>query len=919
MSAQAEALVFTPGPELHAYPLAHAHDLQSVGAKAYNLARMLGLGIPVPPGFVVCDGAFQEFLDQNDLRKPIGSMCSELDPTSTDDLRKTSKAIRALILEARIPVSVRKEVTLLRDEMLAGKTLIVRSSAVGEDSGQASFAGQLDSYLNVNSTEELEEVLRACWASYWSERSLFYQLSRHVHLSGMGIVIQEMVRSRISGVLFTRSPDGSDNTRARLLAEFCFGHGEALVSGRINPGRFTISRTDLSWQKEVSPDQPSNLTEEELLFRNGLIALLARIGIRVEQHFGAPQDIEWTVDDKGNLFIVQSRPITAWGAVGSGNNSTQASPDQPLVIWSNANVNENFPEPVSPLLYSIASAGYYYYFRNLASAFGISRRRIHTMKDQLRNIIGVHGGRMYYNLTSIHSALRSVPFGKRLIEDFNHFVGATERAHRPRQTSNEEKSRARQLAQSLEVAVIVLRTLWQYLFLSKRVETFERAVLQYSESTRPERLKERSLRELLGDFRAFLEIRFHRWTDAALADAASMVCYGTFKRFINREFPSAHEASLHNTLLKGLRDIVSSMPALKIWELSRKIQQDSALNSLFQAKQSKEILKSLETKKEFAEFRRELCDFLENWGFRYSGELMLTVPSFQENPVELLDIIKGYAGVDDKSPAEVIRQQDAERAAETTRILSMLSKKRLFCFLPFLTKAHVAKLLLRWTHRSIALRERARLKQALLYSRCRRIVLAIGEKMVALGYLSQPDEVFFLTYQELDQLICGTAMFPYRTKELVALRKREHAELSAMCPPDTIALAEGTYLSIHNRAQPQPQKLSQTGVFAELAGTSACGGKTTGRATILKDMSESQLLSPGDVLVARQTDPGWGPVFCLIRGLVLERGGMLSHGAIIAREFGIPSVVGVQNATQRIPQGQIVCVDGDSGLVTIVD
>jgi phosphohistidine swiveling domain-containing protein len=191
--------------------------------------------------------------------------------------------------------------------------------------------------------------------------------------------------------------------------------------------------------------------------------------------------------------------------------------------------------------------------------------------------------------------------------------------------------------------------------------------------------------------------------------------------------------------------------------------------------------------------------------------------------------------------------------------------------------------------------------------------------MVALGYLSQPDEVFFLTYQELDQLICGTAMFPYRTKELVALRKREHAELSAMCPPDTIALAEGTYLSIHNRAQPQPQKLSQTGVFAELAGTSACGGKTTGRATILKDMSESQLLSPGDVLVARQTDPGWGPVFCLIRGLVLERRGMLSHGAIIAREFGIPSVVGVQNATQRIPQGQIVCVDGDSGLVTIVD
>jgi phosphohistidine swiveling domain-containing protein len=919
MSVQTEALVSAPAPELYAYPLAQAHDPHRVGAKAYTLGQMLGLGIRVPPSFVVCDDAFQEFLDQNDLRSAIVSLCSKLDPASPDELRKTSQAIRATILKAEIPDAIRREVTLLRARMLAGLTLIVRSSAVGEDSGEASFAGQLDSYPNVNSTEELDEALLACWASYWSERSLFYQWSRHVRLNGMGVVIQEMVRSKISGVLFTRSPDGSDKAGDRLLVEYCFGYGEALVSGRINPGRFTILRTDLSWQKEVSPDQPSNL--EELLFRNGLIALLARIGMRLERHFGAPQDIEWTVDDKGNLFIVQSRPITAQGAVSAEHNFTQnqASPGQSMVIWSNANVNENFPEPISPLLYSIASVGYYYYFRNLASAFGISRHRLRAMEHQLRNIIGVHGGRMYYNLTHIHSAFRSVPFGERLIDDFNHFVGATQKAQRPGQTANEEKNRARRLAQSLELAVIVFKTLWQYLFLSKRVETFERRVLQYSERTKPERLKERSRRELLDDFRAFLEIRFHRWTDAALADAATMICYGMLKRVINREFPSTDEVSLHNTLLKGLRDIVSSMPALKIWELSRKIQQDSALNILFQTKPNKAILKSLETKKEFAEFRRELGDFLENWGFRCSGELMLTVPSFQENPVELLDIIKGYAGVDNTSPAEVIRQQDTERAVETTRILSVLSKKRSFCLLPLLTKSHVARLLLRWTHRSIALRERARLKQALLYSRCRRIVLTIGEKMAALGYFSEPNDVFFLTYQELDQLVCGSAMFPYRTKELVALRKREHAELSAMCPPDTIALPEGTYLSIHNDAHAQPQKLSQTGVFAELRGTSACGGKATARATILKDMSESRLLSPGDVLVARQTDPGWGPVFFLIRGLVLERGGMLSHGAIIAREFGIPSVVGVQNATQRIPQSQIVCVDGDSGLVTIVD
>ncbi|HEU4342171.1 MAG TPA: PEP/pyruvate-binding domain-containing protein [Candidatus Binatia bacterium] len=912
MNAHARAVA--PMFKSYACFLADAADPRSVGGKAYSLGEMSRLGFPVPPGFVLSDDAFQEFLDHNDFRRAIKTMCENLDPACTDRLRQTSQAVRALIRSGKIPVGIRDEIALWRARVLPGATLIVRSSAVGEDSGEASFAGQLDSFLNIDSSEELEQALLSCWSSYWSERSLFYQLARRVQLRGMGVVIQQMVRSRISGVLFTQPPARSAKDDDRLVVEYCCGYGEALVSGRVNPGRFTISRTDLTWKRETSPDQPCDPKDEALLFGNDLIARLAETGMKLEKQFRGAQDIEWTVDESGQLFIVQSRPITASATLGS-----QSPSGRPLVIWSNANVNENFPEPISPLLYSIASAGYYHYFRNLGAGFGIARRRLWAMEHQLRNIIGVHFGRMYYNLSNIHWALRSVPFGELWVDDFNNFVG-TKKTGEPSDAGRKRRERRRgRPAEWLELCFMALKTLKQYLSLSKGVETFERIVSEYSERTRPERLQERSLNDLLTDFRGFLEIRFHRWNHAALADAASMVSYGMLKRFINREFPESDEASLHNTLLKGLRDVVSSVPALKIWELSRRVQEDPALKFLFRTKESAAIASALYENEEFSEFRRELSDFVEHWGFRISGELMLTVPSFQENPIDLLDLIKGYIEVEGASPAEVIRRQDADRAAKTAEILSILSKRKWLTLVPFVSKAQIARTLLRWTHRSIALRERARLKQALLYSRCRRIALVIGERMVTLGYLTNRDDVFFLTYQDLDQLLSGGAMFPDQTRELAAMRKREHARFSTLSPPDTVEITAGVYLPMPNGSPVERDEQRNSLGSAKLAGTSACGGQTTGRATILRDISESRRLKPGDVLVARQTDPGWGPLFFLIRGLVLERGGMLSHGAIIAREFGIPSLVGVENATERIPQGKTVCVDGDNGLVTIVD
>ena len=841
-------------------PLAAARDVASCGGKAVNLARLMRMGAPVPEGVVLTNGAI-DGVDVEDVWSRIGF-----------------------------------------------STAIVRSSAFGEDSSDASFAGQLDSIADVNTHDGLRDAIARVRASQGSARVLAYQAARGITLAGMGIIIQRQVQASLSGVLFTVSPADP----AEMLLEYCDGMGDALVSGAVNPGRVSIRRPVhdkpaaaglCQWQKIASPEDPA--PAEALLLDDDQMVKLMRLALDIERTFGAPQDIEWTIDRDGKLWIVQSRPITS--------RPDTARSGGPKVRWSNANVNENFPQPISPLLYSIARLGYYHYFRNLGLAFGVSRDRLALMEPALRQIIGVHGARMYYNLTSIHSVLRSVPFGDVLANSFNQFVGAED-------TAAPRVGPAYRVKQAAELAVIALQTVRQYTFLTKRVERFEATVDAYAAGTHPDRLGGKSLSDLLADFRGFVDIRCNRWNDAALADAGAMVCYGLLQRLLARAFPGRDQQALHNSLLKALPNLVSGVPALKLWDLSRMARADRDLSALFEGKSASEILVEVRTNPRFRTFHDALGRFLEDWGFRCSAELMLTVPSFQEDAAPLIDLLKAYVSREGESPADILARQERERIRETRATLDALRRRPVSPVLPFVRQSLIVGTVLSWTQRSIQLRERARLKQALLYSRLRRVALTMGDRLVAAGRLVNRDDIFFLTAEEVELLASGGAMFPHHMKPLIALQREAHRDLGASEPPDSMELGAGEYLpprGARNPARGGAYGLTPTGGAEQLCGVGACGGSATARAAILLDVTESHRLSAGDVLVTKQTDPGWGPIFPLISGLVIERGGMLSHGAIIAREFGIPSVVGVKDATRLIRHGSSITVDGDRGLVHI--
>ncbi|HET6974208.1 MAG TPA: PEP-utilizing enzyme, partial [Pyrinomonadaceae bacterium] len=569
--------------------------------------------------------------------------------------------------------------------------------------------------------------------------------------------------------------------------------------------------------------------------------------------------------------------------------------------WSDANVNENFPAPISPFLYSFASAGYANYFRNLARAFGLSRTRIAAMDDALRHIIGVHGARMYYNLTNIHTVLRTAPFGDALVAAFNNFVGSGGSFGK---VARAKTSRTREV---FELAVIAAKVTWLYLFLGRRVASFERTVDDFAERTEPHRLATLSLRELRLLLNELMDIRCHRWTNASLADAAAMVSYAVLRRLVEQADGGKAPKALHNTLLKAIPQLVSSEPVQQLWELSRAVRADAALHRLFQG-DAESAVNQINVKPEFAGFRAAFDDYLQRWGFRCSAELMLTAPSYQEQPALLVETIRAYAQRDTESPAAALSRQLAERKEETRRLLRKMRGRTV-----------VLRTVLRWTQAAIACRERARLKQALLYSRCRRLALALGDQFARRGHLAERDDIFWLTVSEVDELAAGNAMFPHHVQELTAMRKRAHEQLSATQPGNDFILREGEYLPLWGELRPVALENDNTGGSRTLRGVGACGGRAVGRAIVLHDASEAGRLAADDILITRQTDPGWASVFFLIKGLVIERGGMLSHGAIVAREFGIPCVVGVPHATRELSQAGQIEVDGDQGEVHVLD
>jgi pyruvate,water dikinase len=727
---------------------------------------------------------------------------------------------------------------------IPGERMMVRSSAIGEDGPKSSFAGQLDSFQVENDPAAIVVGIERCWASAKNARLAAYSEASHAQLGGLAVIVQQAIDPDYAGVYFTAHPteDGCE------LLEYVEGHCEKLVQGEVTPESITL---------------PSDAV---LPFD---VASLQDAGAKIREHLQTDQDIEWLVKD-GSLFLVQTRPITARRA---------------SIAWSSTNVNENYPDPLSPLLHSIARRSYYHYFKNLSLRFDLLREG--EGEQYFANIIGTWGERMYYNMSHVHAVIALSPMGESLAPAFDAFVGYQADLARPKRAWG----RRRKLG-------FAARCLREYGRLPQHVRKIEARVEAYA----AEEVEQAALPLL---FHEFLDIRFHGWLPASFADFFAMSLHGLLGRLLVKS-KVENARGLQNTLLQSIPGLVSNQPIFSLWAIRQEARAQGQMEECVQTEASI-LWQRIQSDDRFLSLRQAIDQHLETWGYRCTGELTFLGKNHLEDPLSFLRMLQSYFASAEVNPhtefaAMRAQQQRAlqDACAEIGRNNGLLRAIKLRWQLRRLVRA---------ASNSIAARERVRLKQAQMYFKVKQVCLAFGDELARHAVLEQAEDIFFLEYDEISRLLNFDELDGRYWRELIALRRRKWSA----------AVEKGENLRSFSFAYDggfiDQDQQSAAVADGNMTGLPACGGVVRGRAVVLASIHEADQLQKGDILVTRQTDPGWICAFPLISGLVVERGGMLSHGAIVAREFGIPAVVGVKGATETIATGDPIEVDGNLGVV----
>jgi pyruvate,water dikinase len=744
---------------------------------------------------------------------------------------------------------------------IPGDVLAVRSSATCEDGEHFSLAGQFATRLSVPRAD-VRGAIASCWASLFAGPARAYLARMNAPEPDMAVILQEQIRPAWSGVAFTLDP--VTRSLDEVTVEWVHGTGIDLVQGRVDPGRLCIPRRAAA----VAGDLPGPL-------RNHLVALRDQ-ALRVERDLGRPVDVEWCATED-RLFLLQARPATA--ALGPGD-----------VLWSNVNLAENFPVPLAPLAWSVLERFYEAYVRSALRMLGWRERDLRRAAHLVGSMTGIHRGRIHYRLDSWYGLVACFPWGDALTGFLDAYIGQDARV-RPapdpataasRRRSGRPTAKARFLCR---VAALLLQARPRLRALEARLDAERR---EWSHALREAR-DPRAALQVLSDALALVD---GAWQGPCGADVGVALLTGLLGDLVER-WTGRRRDEVLPTLLSGV-EVRSDEPARILWLLSRAARERG------------------ETHRDAYAWRaglgpaeaRLLEQFLDRFGSRCYSDCSLSSPSFAERPDLVLSLVRGFQALPDALAPHARDGLAAQRDALARSLAANMGPVRRRCF----RAVHRASL------RAIQRREEGRMLQSRLFGEMRAACLRVGELLAAAGAIPERDDVFELTGEEVRSLALGTCPYPEALAGLRAERRRLRAEAVGAPPPSLFVLRGGEVLARAPGAAPPsvPTGASRRG----LAGLPVSRGIVRGRARVVRDPVH-ETLAPGEILVAESADPGWTPLIFLSGGLVLERGGMLSHGAIVAREAGIPGLVQVRDACREIADGDALVVDADAGTVLV--
>ena len=849
----------------------------TVGGKGQSLSRMVNEGLPVPIGFLITTNAYQAFVDTNELQPVIARWIADAS-CQEEGIHEAAEGIRSAFQQAVIPAEVSESIREIYDSIFQSQLPVaVRSSATAEDLPTSSFAGQQDTYLNINEFVDLLDSVRSCWASLWSARAIKYrsQLGIDQESVAMGVVVQQMIPAEVSGILFTANP--VTGARDELVVNSSVGLGEAIVSGNVTPDEFVIDRQSLEIKssrigaketKTVSlSDQGTGSKSVSLSQRNessidpNALAKLGELCLAVEYLFeNVPQDIEWAIA-AGKTWILQSRPIT--NLPPAPLNDVVWEPPHPGAKLIRRQVVENMPEPLSPL------------FDDLYLQHGLEKAIDQFMKDwKMRIDVGVFVERPFFLTVNGYAYSRAnYRFSWRLIPALPRIVFAY-----------------------LWVIPNLLRGLadrWRDEELPVYLDTIEK--------WNKVDVHEASSNDLLDGICELADSDAYYWFKVSIMVGAAKVTDGLLHRYLQSWLMPGKLTS--GAFLIGFQSkTMEAQAALE--SIARKIQASPPLRQLFRSVPSNAVMVQLAQHPDGTTIIHDLENYLRDYGHQVYN-LDFAAPTLAEDPVSVIRGLQALVNADSfdslAKQASLVKERD-ELVHKTEKSVGPI---RRWMFRRFL----------RWAQNCGPGREEALFYMGAAWGPLRCLAKELGERLVSDGFLRQSEDLYFLRHDEIRQAIREKED---KTKliELVIQRRDLWEARQRLHPPGMIPDGEKWKIGPFNMTAWATQKKNEDTV-GTLDGFPVSPGVIRAPATVILSPDDFQHMKPDTILVCPTTTPAWTPLFAQAAGLVTDIGGILAHGSIVAREYGIPAVLGTGNATRRIATGDVITVNGDQGTVEL--
>lgn len=843
-------------------------SLPLAGGKGANLGAMVRAGLQVPPGFVLATAAYRLFVAASGIQGEIIRLAAGVDPARPATAEQASDAIRELLHRQPVPEPIRQELLAAWGELGAGP-VAVRSSATAEDLPGASFAGQQESYLNVRDEAALVESVRRCWSSLWTPRAIAYRARQGIAPAdvSLAVVVQRLVAAEAAGILFTANP--VNGRRDQMVIDGAWGLGEAVVSGQVTPDQWILDHAAgdvvearparkevMTVRTDAGTDLApvsADLQERPVLDAAG-VKELAGLGRRVAGFFGCPQDIEWALAG-GRFYLVQSRPITSLFPLPH----PEPPPGAGLRVYVCFNYIQGFPEPFTPL----GLSAFRIFARGPAAFFGF---RLPPGTDP--PAFTAAASRIYVDLGSAlrHPGTRRVALtipemvDRPMVDIFRLLVEREPELSPP----NPPLPLKRPTRQMLPAA-------WRALVALVAPELGRRMARAAAvRLVRREHELARAARSVPDRIRFFEEQgpgimrKLVRYILPAAVPglAARFLAERKLKQWLG-------DASPLQPILRSLPHNPTTEMDLALWRISRRLRAEgSALSADHPA----------------------VREFLAVYGHRGLREIDIGMPRWRDDPAPVLAVLANYLNHDEGADAEAHFRRGAETAERAAaELTARVGRKKGWLRATFL------RFLLNRIRALAGLREFPKFTAVRIFAIYRDVAAGAGAELVRAGRLDRADDVFFLDLRDWES-----------DKDLRALAAANRAEYQRELERKAVPRVITSTGEVFFTAAKAPA--------GALTGTPASIGVHEGRVRVIHDPRGAHL-EPGEILVAPGTDPAWTPLFLTAGALVMEIGGIMSHGSVVAREYGIPAVVGVTGATTRLRTGQRVRVDGEAGLV----